>query len=436
MPGDVRYFEGWFDTGLGVGCTWTLVDDTYRCLPDRTGFVYRDAGCTEPAVLVTECESYEYASPPPSSTDCAGGNDTDDKRVFSVGAVVDGAATKYWTRWGETCEEVVPATPAILAAVGSELAPETFVGGERRRDYSGTRLAVDFIRGEDGSQEQFVTYDLELETPCTPDFVRANGLCLPPSNVYLIQGDPGYFGGPDCAGQRLAFASACEPGGFVYEYVEDGECGYTSRYYELGEPWSGDVYTAETGTCTVVTQSVYTFYEVGAEISGSNFATLDTKTYGEGRLRMTVPSYEGEIDVTVPRNSLLYDTMLDVECSVTTTIDDGFRCLPSKGVVSVGDPADSTLWADPSCSESPLFVAGDETGCSVDYDWFHVSEIDACGVGGLSQLWSRGAQWTGDVYYGTVESCELSTLGEGTVAYLMEGPIPLSQFAELERVVE
>jgi hypothetical protein len=433
--GDVRYFEGWYDTELGVACEWRAVGEGYRCLPAADTIVYRDAGCTEPAAVEYSCEPTAYVAAPLDGSDCAPASQPAPDKFFEIGGVIDAAATEHWQRSGDDCVQVPQEGPITLRAVGSEVPMSTFAAAELRRDYSGTRLAVDFLRGEDGSQEQFVTYDLELETPCTPDYIRADGVCLPPSNVYLISDGGGYYAGSDCAGDLLAYSTSCEPTGFVYEYVQDGACGWTSRYYERGEPWTMPVSAGPVDVCVEVTDTPYTFFTVGDEISDDQFLTLGTTTYGEGRLRLTVPSYQGELDVSVPRNPALFDTTLDVKCTISPMSDGSFRCMPAESSTSTSDLSASVLWADPTCTEDPLFSWVKNDACTPTPTWVIESEYLSCG-GGVLGVYARGAEHTGEVYSKQGVDCVLTTPDPSSRVYGLSDPLPFTDFAELEHVVE
>jgi hypothetical protein len=386
-----RGLRGWYDSLMGVDCSFRLaMDGTLRCLPKTLGTNDWDRGfvagtCNGAALLVDKrdasakdaCPNEKYFVSPDESV-CP-----PRYRVEPIGAAV--VASSYYYQESSCLES--SAINYQLYELGTESAPTEWVKGTLANEPARDGLSASFVAGEDGSLGFFGWVDAKhADAPC--GFSQAadgESRCLPFDNWGIVWED--LYTDPSCTSFAAAgLYSKCQSG-FGRRYDDRGSCNPKYSVHPIVAPYGGgEVYRGEPGSC--VGQPVGGddgYYTTGPEIPAAEFSSLKVgDRVGTTRLKRSRSTTSGGW-IT---GGGFYDSVRDEACSFTTAKDGKLHCMPT-GPLPVG-----YYFADAQCTV-PLYRVYEQCG-SVVPKYGRDADLTTCPP--RQHLFAMGARHTGAVY--------------------------------------
>lgn len=411
-----------FDHQLGSFCAFVPTSDSsIRCMPETpvgaaVEGIPNQCGVPAAAVALTVNSCNEILATggllAPAGT--AAPSPLQDLRVHYIDGV---------TSWPGS-------TPAPLDSfVGGtiELVPvEGNLSVERLVADDGTRVTIGFAR--DGHRCEAAHFGSEIR--CLDAYLGSTHTWTSAPSVPL-------FVGTSCMGERAGFFTpSCDkpkPGlASTRDDIMD-QCPSEVQYFELLEP-VGDCSAQVNQDCIPMLASEYasegTFARLGAEVPPAALPKLsETDVAGTGRLRVRALVGGGAaLGMTQARYAsnatTFFDTTLGTTCSARIVAGDEVRCIPGR------DPG-FPVYQDSKCSV-PLMPPDDERCGVVTDNRFvpHGDGVVACGGGGglhPTEVWERGAPYTGAVYWLDPEAGCVLTTNSGW--FQIGTKHPLSDFA-------
>lgn len=309
--GGARSFQYWYDTTLGVECTFEYAwDGEVYCLPlGRPADRFRDLNCQEPVAVVDDCsrgDTYFRSVPAwEGQVNQCGYDRLDRGRWLEIFRAI-GTARVDQLQYGagEACYvERVPDQEIFLL----EPAPLTsFVRGAVALQDRGLMLGVWRVLAEDGAEEDLAMVDLSRNQECDP--VLGLDQCAPNSALTYVREDLFARG---CA-QSLAGGTSnpgCQPElALEWELPSGPLCSRgAARLRTLAEPYSGPVYRNDEGQCQPREGlSPSGLFTVGPLVNRLYFPAVERRRVGSGGLQVEryfssslnpLPSYESVFDV-------------------------------------------------------------------------------------------------------------------------------------------
>lgn len=335
VDGEAR-FLGFYDASKKTACSFMLASDgEKRCLPaqDDATVDYEDEDC-EVARLwwktSSECESSNSDVAPPSyASTLSSPSCPATYSVYEVGKYLDDGMGKEQNRLTASglCQGgTSDASSMKRYALGDEDDIHSWVKGEAETiQVEGSRIHVQFIRGEDGSYVRTGQYDAELETGCTPESLGESGMrCVPDTHTFLAD----TFSSDDaCESPVATTETRCDENTFLIASPEDNDACPTRSYFERKKQVS-KLYGAL--DCEPVDLSLMSavFYEVGEQVKSDALVKLSPDRPTSPRLvRERFQDARGQV-VEARSQQRWYDNHLELLCEKQRTTDGKARCVP------------------------------------------------------------------------------------------------------------
>ncbi len=354
---------GFFDSQEGTTCAWAYDEaGDPRCLPRSRGEIrFLDAACTQPVLLDPGCGGVPSQVTGRLAFGCDGGLER--IAVYDVGGVISPSALYEYDIYVDECQERIVEPLATHYSLQS-LSPDKFVAGAESQIDLGYGLRGVVINGDDGSRWISSLYDIARDATCAPEpfdgtDAAAELRCVPGQRA---SANGVYFADSACS-QELANAApsygqsecAVDPGIILrYEY---STCGNITHFHDLGEEWTGPLYSTNAGTCSAdPANPEFRQFEIGDEVGAADFPPFIREDVGAGRLRASLLATPNENVVAVSPNPYQWvDGQLDDACMPLTTATGETRCGPTYTY-----PDESIVFADAACSVPALWFDG---GC-------------------------------------------------------------------------
>lgn len=162
-------------------------------------------------------------------------------------------------------------SPSPLSQGPNATTPDT--NGPARNE-SGSRLTATYLDGEDGSRAFVGFYDTIRKEDCSFQLAGDGKMRCMPAAANLVDGS-GYFADAECTKQlaHVVTATSCGAGPRYAAVWDYGACPAPSvRIFEIGEQYTGDIYSSD-GSCTAIPRpATLTFYELDDAVRTSEFA--------------------------------------------------------------------------------------------------------------------------------------------------------------------
>lgn len=430
-----RQLVSFYDSELDQDCGFAeAADGEVRCLPTQTVTVrYTDAGCNDPVVVVTACDTELPAQVSVAPTSICPSSHLSRRDAYTVGSA--STATALYVDDGAGC--VADVSFDALVDVAYEIAPADeaiFARGTVVDHPADGGIGQRVATTEDGAFQVLGAYNIAREEACGAMTLGDDTLCLSANLGYGTSNSSS----ASCTEQDVAYVtspSECGEPQAVIKYTDATEqCEPpTQTLHALGDAIdAGDVYTDEGGTCMATTQTDYRFYEIGNEAGKGVVPTLTAATAGDGRLTLQLlTSAEGK-PMGYAALSFM-DTERDEVCGLASTTD-GDKCLPAMPTVA---DTGTGFFSDDQCTVPVLNVSASVCAGEVPtmFATLAAPEVSTCAATQLASIHAVGAEHTGPVYQDALGTCTLGTY-EGIDFYEVGAAVAFTEFADLQRVTE
>jgi hypothetical protein len=414
-----RSLQGWFDSQLGVPCSWSDTSDGKRCVPTTalgSNTTFLDNQCTRPAVMFTPtaCQMARPAYAGRSIFLPCG------TQVATVSAVGDRVATsQVFSSASGGCAAITVAAGTEVYAVGSAVPLSAFVRATPSIETGSGRFANTYLIGEDGTRVVTGIRDTTLDTACMLTTAAGQVRCVPS----LVSPVPG-FSDTSC---RTAIVEKdggpCTTPASTVSVPDPATCSF--RVLERGADFTGPMVFAQVGgTCSSVPTPEYPHQLVGAEVAVPVLAPAPVGSRLNAKLR------SGGF---ATRNSTIRDTQLDFDCLPLLRGADGVRrCLPSLSQQA------QLVYRNEACTEALHVAIVTPRTCPTPVPRFvSVAEPLACNDAGpvsKFRVFPVTTQITTPLYTkGT--TCQRLVLGSSR-AYALGPEEPASSFQRIELVTD
>lgn len=397
-----------FDQELGTSCAFVpAIDGRFRCMPQTSApcAVTGNVGqCGMPAFAtifeVDACVNLFAASALQAPAGSPGTQLLQDLRSRNCQGPDPSLAWPGATPF--SLESFVGATLELVPVEGN-LAVERLVADD------GTTVTIGFAR--DGHRCEPAHFGADLR--CVDAYLGS-------THTWTSAPEVPIYVGTSCSGDRAGFITpACDepkPGLASTQWRDPPECPSEVQYFELLDP-VGDCSAAVGPDCIPMLASEYasqgTFARLGAEVPPSALPALTTMDVaGTGRLRVRSAvgggAALGSASMRFASNDLtFFDTELDATCTARIVADVEVRCIPGNSDYLFG-------YQDAQCSIPLMPPDVEKCGVVTDNRFLARTEGRECG-GGLqpTEVWERGAPYSGDVYQKNdyTQECTLLTTG-------------------------
>ena len=421
--GGSALFKGWHDKDLDFDCAFGPAEDSMtRCLPQsRSLNDFADAACANRVVAASPgCVPPKFVS--------ALGTCSTGAPVFRVGAKL-AAATIYTKGTDGSCTASPPTTSDIYA-VGEAVPASAFVAATSVQQARGARLAMSYLKADDGAVQAISPYDVSRKAACAVTSTLATR-CVPTGLAFEEQ----LYADSTCQAQaalRTSTSYDCSlPPTVVLLYDPAAKSCFTDpgSFAEVGAKLNGPIYRQNGSTCTATSTSVGdTFYAVGAAIPNEAFAPVVNADVGAPRVKVrTLMTESGERLVA----RVLVDTERNEECRPTLASDHVMRCMfPSDYSVTV------QYFSDMGCV-SPIATGTPACGTPAFVQLATNVAGPACGESTTTQVFKVGAKITPTMIYSrTTGGCRVLAPPPSTDFYEATTEVPASAFATVRTVFE
>jgi hypothetical protein len=280
---------------------------------------------------------------------------------------------------------------------------------------SGARLRAVIVEGTDGAAPMLDHwFDAQLGVAC--EFDRATDgewHCLPTASGAASWSDAA------CTQPILEVgppATSCGP----QPYARVWDRG--PAIYEVGAPWTGEVYRVNGGDpCFHFTSSLtdVQHFARGAEVPPSTFVRADEVVSPYHRLSYVSLVAE---DGARERRAELYDTVLATRCSLVEVDLRRWACVPDGAVYG------ERVWSDGACSQPLLRTIEPASVISV-------STATACTSS--TRYFTPGTEVGGAFYRRDASGvCAIGTLSAGEHLYAIGDELPIDGYAGLDETVD
>ena len=327
-----------YDGALDVDCTFEIASDgRRRCLPASRSVVnerFADPACTEPLADFGSVDA-RYVRSTWYSTACAGRDDGVRVEIREAGAEVETTTVYEISATAGGCVEAFRNGRQSYRYTGAVVPPDRFVAAEEAlvQPTGRARLAQVRLAGEDGAWLQQATFhDTRYDVRCTPQLASDGRFrCLPAGrHVIGIEVDRGR---PDCSGPQIASPVRCADGAADVIEVPSTSCPRYLALHAPGAAWAGREKFGmdQNGICVAGFGTSASGVEVGAELAPAQYALLELRHMGTGRLRTSL-----YVDVDIQpghgaraSGTSAFDTALGAPCAFTTDDAGATRCQPA-----------------------------------------------------------------------------------------------------------
>lgn len=354
--GNAREFVDWWDTKLGVHCTFLeLPDGSHRCVPNApTVFTaenyFADSACsTKAAKSNSSGIPWPCSAPPPYVM--AGNNRECPPVIHKLGYKI---GSNYYRDPSGACLSQTSGQDEF--ALGAPLPPSEWQDGkiEDGTDDTGAALKAQFVRAGDGSFGFARFTPRQFTTPCAfgakqpDDVLRCYPTSLASGSSYADNACSSTIFAlpyPTCGqaravvGQRIGPSDPC-----TYQPTATGP------FFNVGGEFSGSYFykVADGGACQ----------SAGSTTTGSlQGAPIDPETvFGSAeRTRIKVDDrIASELAVLatgVATRLGWYDTAKNTECKVSVAADGKRRCLPKTTASATKDSPFEPFYTDAACTK-------------------------------------------------------------------------------------
>lgn len=471
VEGAPPYFLNWYDTKLGVDCTFVArgPSDQLICLPSDavqssrlttyaygSGF-FSDSSCQEPLVDVGQsCQRRRFFARWPSDGAPCGTT----VQLFSLGdAVADepGSLHEVDSVGGEGCRAHlhpnVWESHGELHRLGPEIPLDALVSGTYRHEPGPGRIVPVSIVGSDGSVQNggaigtldggrghSVAWDSERKTLVSTALLH--GRWYPAATAFGGES----FSDAACS-TPVAVGSSCD--GVLHEglsYDTDGELELfelkprveTPTYY-LGSDTG--CYQDDRSLWSPRTNPRLAAFGVGAPVPASAFAVESDILTGTGQVQL---AREGTSDGPPGSGIGFFDTALGQACSLPVggaAADGVTRCLPPADPLP--SPPSSALFADAACSIPIVFRSRTVDARQPHSDFWYSDSfegtVDACfGTSYRRHMHLPKEPYAGPIFIGAGRDfCgHFGSTADPPQrdAFLLGAEVPPSQFVEVRYV--
>jgi hypothetical protein len=415
-----KSFAAVYDSARQETCTPRRFSDAkIYCTPTpTTNVVYRDAACTMPiGRQLISCPATPvnyFIETDPLTCDSL------PVRIYPKAAQISLAS--YYTLSTTGCA-MTSSTGYELFALGPQIPLTEFVTVEAPTTAEG-KVQRRFYEASDGARMFAGVFDNELGSECffVQDATKTSAKCVP-SSVSAST----YYGDAACTIPRAEFRTGCAVPKYATRPSAGLGCAFTSQVpaIHLTGPLLATLPLYSGGRCTLTSpRPDHSYYPIGAELIEPGQLTRAPAAQGSGRYRPIHYASGGNLI----RDTWLYDTARQAECSPTTMQDGTVRCLP------VGNPYFRyDNFADAGCT-MPLAVIrvpnAPAAGCTlpplpVFATRTVTTQIPTCTS--TVEVRPVGAAYTGTLYSGTPAACSPVILDNET-AYALASPTSLEDF--------
>lgn len=427
-PG-VQTFREFFDSKLGVACTFVLAaDQQLRCLPLQfrtSSSEFADPACSTPIVFVPRpaCDKPAYVFRWETTADHCSSRG----RVYQLGEPIDRTFTNSsFLTDGAACSKIsynlLPGDQANL--LGAEVPLDSFVRGQRvPAGSSSGALSPMVIEAEDGARGPS-GWDVGLGTSCNVVLVDGGYRCIPePTDT------PSFTTYADASCSTAVFVNwaGCPPPRYGLRY---DICSVRPQILAVGEPTT-NLFSQTRGVCGTQAPSPAGDYRpAGAVIPATSFVAL-TESTGEAGVRVKRRYLAGPGSTKV--GSGLFNVARNEPCRIGTSDGTQWRCGPG-GVASSG-----SAYADPACTQ-PVWAVRSSDSCTTGPSVYLYDDLLSCPA--RKTYYKKGDPWTGEVF-GVSTSydsngnksrrCAPARPDAGTTYFALT-PFPDSDFVPLELV--
>lgn len=388
---------------------------TYCAPTPSTNVVYEDAACTVPigrqllSCPVTPINYFMETDP----VTC----DNLPVKVYPKAAQI--SAANYYVLSASGCTSSVN-TGYALFRLGPAIPLNEFVAIEAPTTAEG-KVQQRYYESSDGARVFAGLFDNELGSECSLvlNADRSAAKCVP-SSVGLGS----TFGDAACTQPRVQYRRGCVVPKYSTRFTRS--CPYVSSFPDiyLTGPQAGGALYVSAGQCTATTPAPdLSYYSVGTALVEPGSLTRAPSTEGTGRYR---PIRYASGASTI-RDTPLYDTQRQIECTPTTLQDGTVRCLPSGNPYSTGN-----YFSDAGCT-MPIAVAlipkAESAGCTLPPVPAYVTRVTVtqtpCTV--TREARPVGAVYTGTLYNGTPANCTATSIVDHN-AHVLGAAAPMDDF--------
>lgn len=330
--GGAQLFQGWFDTELGVPCSFGVSESPSgktACVPlTEARLAFADAACSLPVAVLPGGSDAQLLTVLPLDT-CVS-----DPEVFSVGPAIDLSAV--YDGHGGTCDAEPHATGAgVVHSVGDQVPLSSFVRAQLVHEKAGKRVGALAWVADDGSRQVIDGYDESRH-----ERVGANAFGVHPLDERWIPRGISYT--------DFFYSDAQCTVSLATKFKDSAICPITTvsdlspRLFEAGNaiPETTPLYRPSDGICQPAERdSTFYYFDVGPEIDPTTLAPMITADVGSGRIQVRHAASSDR----VPTVSLgFWDSARGELCEPRRATDASTRCLPV-ATASLG-------YADPLCT--------------------------------------------------------------------------------------
>lgn len=298
----------------------------------------------------------------------------------------------------------VPSTPDASADASAPLvpAPPPYA--------SGTRLRAEIY--EIGAVRRFATwFDTQRGEPCAAA-VAEDGVtrCLPSEMSVGVQYTDAACTIPLIVGEVPMDKTDC-PSSDTHARYQVGE---RTRIVQVGAPYTGTVYQAQQGSCVMVGNAPWPYYQVGATVDPASFVALHDELTRSGDLAYI--EQVGDDGARLLDTDHLVVAATGVRGAFYQTSHDELQLVPD-------DPRAGLVYSEPTCTDPAVFVQGAATATHALIAQRHDTCSDALFDATL------GVQLTTFYQRDGSGGCTAATLPTGDEVYRATSLVPLQPLA-------
>jgi hypothetical protein len=394
--GGLRVFRSFFDTELGVDCSFRQDENgTWRCLPGVYSLRYADAGCSTQIIVADRCSPRAFGSvdvtPPVDPSSCEPPQDVR-YALVAAGSPVPAGDAAVFTKSGETCHEAALQDGHVVLSLGERLDPARAVEAAVHVVERSNGLSARVFEAADGA---FFVGDVLApdERPCAWPYGEFDGIrhCVSSPPLTAGEGDAEtfpYFADADCTQPAASPDQECAGPSVVEYFSIRSECPATAVLRAAGEPLSSP-YELRDGACLPSTKK--DLFAVGGPPDFSGAPAVEERYVGSGAVQFKIWSIGG---VPVRAFEELREGP-DSGCIMSKFSDGLYRCRSDSWLA-----LDERTFADASCSV-PAVVSSGPPKCAIPFRnvvvWSFGSECEGNVVSKvfvLGPLRAEGSYWT------------------------------------------